>query len=57
MDLTNIKPCMDCAHWAECPVFYMDGRDRSTYAIDNRIRNIFIAGEDCFKEVKSNAEV
>lgn len=51
MDLTNIKPCMECANWDECPVFYMDGRDRPTYTLDSRIRNIFIAGEDCFKEV------
>lgn len=51
MDLTNIKPCMECANWDECPVFYMDGCVMPTDAIDSRIRNIFIAGEDCFKEV------
>jgi len=51
MDLTNIKPCVECAHWDECPVCYMDGREKPTYRLDCRIRNIFVAGEDCFEEV------
>lgn len=43
MDLTNIKPCVECAKWDRCPADFL--------RIDNRVYNLFVEGEDCFEEV------
>lgn len=43
MDLTNIKPCVECAKWDRCPADFM--------RIESRIYKLFAEGEDCFEEV------
>lgn len=53
MDLTNIKPCVECGHYGEC---YRGARCLSNRAaheesVIERIINIFVYGDDCFEEV------
>lgn len=52
MDLTNIKPCVECKNYGEC---YRDARCLSNSAaheasVSERIINIFVYGGDCFEE-------
>ena len=45
MDLTNIKPCVECAKWKIC--FTLSSVDRLA---SFRIGKILVKGEDCFVE-------
>lgn len=45
MDLTNIKPCVECAKWKIC--FTLSSVDRLA---SRRIGKILVKGEDCFLE-------
>lgn len=52
MDLTNIKPCVECRHYDVC---YRGARCLSNRAaheatVTERIINIFVYGDDCFEE-------
>lgn len=47
MDLTNIKPCVECAKWKEC---FENFRHPSPSVALCRVRKIFVDGEDCFLE-------
>ena len=53
MDLTNIKPCVDCANFGECyrGARCLSNRDAHEASVTERIINIFVHGEDCFEEV------
>lgn len=52
MDLTNIKPCVECRHYGECyrGVRCLSNRDAHEASVVERIINIFVYGEDCFEE-------
>ena len=54
MDLTNIKPCLECAHETYCNRRCEEEKLPRALV---RINAIICHGEDCFEEVKSNAEV
>lgn len=45
MDLTNIKPCVECPHFDECAKWY--NAEQMTML---RMRDILFNGDDCFKE-------
>jgi len=46
MDLTNIKPCVECAKWGKCALWR--NADQMAWI---RIRKAIVKGEDCFEEV------
>lgn len=48
MDLTNIKPCMECAKESVCK--FMCDKFETTRA-NLRCTSIFVDGRDCFEEV------
>lgn len=50
MDLTNIKPCVECAKWKIC--FTLSSVD---ILASFRIGKILVKGEDCFVEKEEEA--
>lgn len=50
MDLTNIKPCVECAIRDKCRQRCSDGKVPCSLL---RIHCILVYGEDCFKEVEN----
>lgn len=54
MDLTNIKPCVECKKYSSCSpanFSYSDWEYCCTEKVDKRIYALFVDGEDCFEEV------
>ena len=54
MDLTNIKPCVECGNRDECR---QRCREANLPRSLVRMNCILVLGEDCFEEVKSDGEV
>lgn len=50
MDLTNIKPCVECAKFFDCQAIGDIGD--KTQRLNNRIIKRFVFGYDCFEEHK-----
>lgn len=51
MDLTNIKPCVECGKWKIC--FTLSSVDT---VASFRIGRILVKGEDCFVEVDNETD-
>lgn len=46
MDLTNIKPGVECAKWCVCSKW-----NSADQMVVFRIRKLVVKGDDCFEEV------
>lgn len=55
MDLTNIKPCVECAKYRECVLSYAETGNTGNSAIKllgaYRVCQLFVFGVNCFEEV------
>lgn len=52
MDLTNIKPCVECGEYRECTARWIEIGNWAVSAMaEVRGRQILVLGEDCFEEV------
>lgn len=51
MDLTNIKPCVECKKYWECTAKWIEISNWAISAMfEVRGRRILVLGEDCFEE-------
>lgn len=51
MDLTNIKPCVECAKYWECAARWIKLSNFAVSAMaEVRGRQILVLGDDCFEE-------
>ena len=55
MDLTNIKPCVECKFFAKCDAKY--NPVLASWSMSSlRVAKLLILGEDCFEEVDDDKD-
>lgn len=56
MDLTNIKPCVECKKYWECAAKYQKSLTTAVGAMSAvRSCKLLVLGDDCFEEGDNNA--